>query len=135
MEIGFMFLDACAIIYLLEGKDEKSDKIRQLVDEHLAIDGNCLFVSSLSILECLSFPKKQENNQLVIEYESFFAATNVAVIDISRDVIYSAVELRAKYALRTPDALQLACALQWRATFVTGDKNLFKVAELVVMIL
>ncbi len=56
-------------------------------------------------------------------------------MDISRDVIYLAVELRAKYALRTPDALQLACALQQQVSFVTGDKNLFKVAELVVMIL
>ncbi len=66
-----MFLDACAIIYLLEGNDEKSHKIRRLVNDHLAIDGNCLFVSSLSILECLSFPKKQGNAQLIVEYESF----------------------------------------------------------------
>lgn len=88
-----MLLDACAIIYLLEGKDQKSDKIRQLINNYLTGKENCIFIFSLFILDCLSFPKKQSNNQLIAEYKSFFAASNVVVINIKRDIVYSAVEL------------------------------------------
>ena len=130
-----MFLDACAIIYLLENNDEKSGKVRQLVSDYLTTEESCVFVSSLSILECLVFPKKQENLRLIAEYEAFFAADNVVVIDIRRDVIYLAVELRAKYNLRTPDALQLACALKLNINFVTAAKDLFKVAEVEIITL
>jgi predicted nucleic acid-binding protein len=132
---NFMFLDACAIIYLLENNDEKSNKVRQLVGNYLVAEESCVFVSSLSILECLVFPKKQANLRLIAEYEAFFAADNVVVIDISRDVVYLAVELRARYNLRTPDALQLACALKLKAKFVTADKDLFKVAEVEIITL
>jgi predicted nucleic acid-binding protein len=135
MEVAAMFLDACAIIYLLECHDQKGDTVRQWVNDYLAVDGRHLLVSSLSILECLSFPKKHANHRLISEYETFFATDQVSIIDISRNIVYLVVELRAKYALRTPDALQLACALQQQATFVTGDKELLKVTEVSVMIL
>jgi predicted nucleic acid-binding protein len=128
-----MFLDACVIIYLLEGTDEKSDKVRQLVAEYLTIEENYIFISSLSILECLVFPKKLENFVLISEYESFFAADNVMMIDISRDVVYLGLELRTKYNIRTPDALQLACAMKQQAKFMTADKDLFKVTEVEII--
>jgi predicted nucleic acid-binding protein len=130
-----MFLDACAIIYLLEGNDEKHDKVKCLVADYLSTEKNSIFVSSLSILECLVLPKKQENTRLITEYETFFDANNVEVIDVSRDVVYLAVDLRAKYNLRTPDALQLACALKQQVKFITGDKDLLKVKEVDVVML
>ena len=44
-----------------------------------------------------------------------------------------AVVLRAEYGLRVPDALQIAAALEARATaFVTNDQRLTKVKELSV---
>jgi predicted nucleic acid-binding protein len=130
-----MLLDACAIIYLLEGSDEKSDKVRQLVTDYLAAGKSPVFVSSLSILECLVIPKKQANTRLIAEYEAFFAANHVQVIDVKRDIVYLAVDLRAKYNLRTPDALQLACALKQQVKFITGDKGLLKVEAVNVVIL
>jgi hypothetical protein len=59
--------------------------VRQWVNDYLAVDGRHLLVSSLSILECLSFPKKHANHRLIIEYETFFAT-----------VIYSSIALILK---------------------------------------
>ena len=129
-----MFLDACAIIYLIEAKDAKSDLVRQLVSDYVNKDGASLFVSSLSILECLVLPKKSNDFELLAEYEDFFASDGVQVIDISRAVLYLAVDLRAKYKIRTPDALQLACAWSAGVKFVSSDRDLLKVEEVEIIL-
>jgi predicted nucleic acid-binding protein len=47
-----------------------------------------------------------------------------------------AAELRARYGIRTADAVQLSAALSARATaFITNDARLRRVAELDVVIL
>ena len=130
-----MLLDACAIIYLIEAKDKKSDSIRQLVGQDLDNEAGALFVSSLSILECLVLPKKHNDLKLLAEYEAFFASDRVQIIDISRVILYLAIDLRAKYNIRTPDALQLACALSQRVKFVSADKDLIKVEEVGIILL
>jgi hypothetical protein len=43
MGINAMFLDACAIIYLIEANDEKSNRIRQLAN---ALSRGVKFVSA-----------------------------------------------------------------------------------------
>jgi predicted nucleic acid-binding protein len=135
MGINAMFLDACAIIYLIEANDEKSNRIRQLVSDYMERGTGDLLVSSLSILECLVLPKKQNDVKLLAEYEAFFASEGVQVIDISRTILYFAVDLRAKYKIRTPDALQLASALSRGVKFVSADKDLVKVAEVKIILL
>jgi predicted nucleic acid-binding protein len=59
----------------------------------------------------------------------FFASDGVQIIDISRITLYLAIDLRAKYNLRTPDALKLANALSRGVKFVSADKDLVKVAD------
>lgn len=50
---------------------------------------------------------------------------SVRVADLPRDLLHRAAQLRARAALRTPDALQLAAAQQaGRATFLTNDRCL-----------
>jgi predicted nucleic acid-binding protein len=47
-----------------------------------------------------------------------------------------AEELRAKYGVRTPDALQLAAAVQAGATgFITNDRRLEAIKELEIGVL
>jgi predicted nucleic acid-binding protein len=60
-------------------------------------------------------------------------------VDINAEVAIKAASLRAKYKehnLRTPDALQLAMALEANCpAFVTNDKRLSIVQELDVIVL
>ncbi len=47
-----------------------------------------------------------------------------------------AASLRARYRLRTPDAIQLATALQARAdVFLTNDRDLQRVEEVPVLLI
>jgi len=55
---------------------------------------------------------------------------------IERDVAIKAAELRAKYRIRTPDAIQIATSIIGNAgAFITNDIALKKVKEIVVLIL
>jgi predicted nucleic acid-binding protein len=57
---------------------------------------------------------------------------------LTPDVINLATDLRVAYsnALRTPDALQLACALSANAsTFLTGDKKLSVIQEIKIALI
>lgn len=55
---------------------------------------------------------------------------------IDADDAVAAVELRARYALRTPDALQLAVAIRAGCdAFLTNDVRLRRVSELRIILL
>ncbi|MDO9168736.1 MAG: PIN domain-containing protein [Methylobacter sp.] len=59
------------------------------------------------------------------------------IIELSADVVNIATDLRAHYSnsLRTPDALQLACALTANADqFLTGDKKLSVIQDIDIII-
>lgn len=73
--------------------------------------------------------------KLIEEYEAFFASEGVQIIDISRAVLYLAIDLHAKYNIRTPDALQLASALSRDVKFVSADKDLAKVTDCEIIML
>jgi len=58
------------------------------------------------------------------------------ILELTADVINMATDLRASYPLRTPDALQIACALQANADkFLTGDKKLSVIQEIEVIVI
>lgn len=55
--------------------------------------------------------------------------------DVSPDIAQKAAEIRANYNVRTPDAIQLATALQGGATFfLTNDLPLRKFPEIKVVV-
>jgi predicted nucleic acid-binding protein len=96
-----------------------------------------LVVSRLSFLECRVLPLKDKNTDLLESYNRFFHLPSVQIIELNADVINMATDLRANYsqALRTPDALQIACALSTNADqFLTGDKKLSVIEEIEVII-
>jgi predicted nucleic acid-binding protein len=57
----------------------------------------------------------------------------LVLADISAVVIERATDLRAKYNLKTPDALHYATAVEGGATvFLTGDRGLARCVEVPV---
>ena len=61
---------------------------------------------------------------------------NFMLIPITSDVAESAADLRARYNLRTPDAVQIAAALNADCeAFITNDNGLKRVSEIRVLAL
>ncbi len=132
-----LFLDACTIIYLIESQEILGQKTRLFVEQYLQ-NNNHLAISRLSLLECRILPLKTKDSNLLECYNKFFRLPSLQIVELTPDVINLATDLRVAYsnALRTPDALQLACALSANAsTFLTGDKKLSVIQEIKIALI
>lgn len=121
-----VFLDASAIIYLMEGDAAAQAAVRRSLAQLRQSEGaSSLAVSALSRLECRVRPLRDDDRSLLERYEAFFADPGLAVIALDADVLDRAAELRARYRLRAPDALQAASLLvaDEQGHFVTGDHD------------
>ena len=131
-----LFLDACSIIYMFESQQEQGQRTRFLINQALKAD-NQIAISRLSLLECRVMPLKSNNHALLDSYDQFFNLPELEIVEISPKVINTATDLRATYssALRTPDAIQMACALTTNSNhFLTGDKKLANISNIDVII-
>ena len=132
-----LFLDACAVIYLIEAEaDFHATVVATLRELRRRFPEARLAVSRLSVLECLVKPMREGTTDLVAEYRRFFAAADLLMIELDALVVESALALRARHGLRTPDAIQAASALTLPAhghRFLTNDRPLERVAELFVV--
>jgi predicted nucleic acid-binding protein len=129
-------MDACSIIYLIESHQKLGQDTRLIVAKALQ-NKTQLMVSRLSFLACRVLPLKENNTDLLASYNRFFQLPSVQIVELTADVINIATDLRVNYAssLRTPDALQLACALSANAEqFLTGDKKLSVIQEIDVVV-
>lgn len=126
------YLDACCFIYLLEGTPDW----RAAVEAQLRHFPNAKFASSrLSRLECRSKPLREGNQALVTQYDALFSPDSVRLVDVGAEVIERATDLRARFNLKSPDALHLATALQIQASaFVTGDATLARCSDVNVVV-
>jgi predicted nucleic acid-binding protein len=67
------------------------------------------------------------------EYEAILVHfPNLSVVDVDRNVARAAAQLRAKYNVSPPDALQVAASLSFGAkAFLTNDRRLSRLQELI----
>ena len=127
------FLDANALIYLIEGGEPFARRIRrQLQALATGKPGLRIAISRLSQLECRGGPMKSGDTQTLADYDAFFAQPDILWVELTPTVVGLATVIRARYSLKTPDALQAACCLQLGDghVFVTGDNACKKVAGL-----
>lgn len=127
-----VLLDASAIIYLLEGDEPTRQSVRDILNALHVPEPPALAVSALSRLECRVKPRRDGDNELLAAYDAFFDDPGLLVLDLDRDVLDCATELRARYRLRTPDALQAASLLahETEGDFVTGDADFLAIPGL-----
>lgn len=128
-----LFLDANIIIYRVEAVEPFNRQLLDTIQEFVAEHPDAGFaVSRLSMMECLVKPLRERNTADIDRYRNFFASTGLQMIEVSAPVIETATILRARHALRTPDAIQAASALTIKGpvTFLTGDKQFRKVPGL-----
>jgi predicted nucleic acid-binding protein len=85
-----------------------------------------LIASAVTLLEVLVVPYRAGNQALAERYEALLTRSRgVRLIDLTRDQLRRAAQIRAATGARTPDALQMAAALAARcAVFITNDRRL-----------
>ena len=93
--------------------------------------------STITLTEVLVQPFISANMRLQQEYRDILLySPDFEVIPIDVNVAERTAELRARYGLRTPDALQIAAALSSDCeAFVTNDSKLQRVTELRTLVL
>lgn len=128
---GPVALDTAVFIYFIE----EDLKFLPLVEGiFVAIDAGSLLAvtSALTLLETLVVPIRAGNQRLADRYEVLLSQSRgLYLVDLDRPLLRRAAEVRAVSGLKTPDALQVAAALQAGCTaFVTNDRQIPPIAGL-----
>jgi len=95
------------------------------------------FTSAITLTEVLMLPVRLERHDLETAYRDILLHnTSVTLVDVNAKIAQEAARLRAKYNLRTPDALHVATAIDSNCDSVlTDDKGLKHVAEVTVLVI
>jgi predicted nucleic acid-binding protein len=132
------FLDASALIYLIEGQEPFARKVRSAMARLVQTDpALAVAVSRLTWLECRVGPMKTNDGAALAGFDAFFAQPDLKWVELSREVVELATVIRVHHGLRTPDALQAASCLQLGDAhlMLTGDAGFRRVAGLKVQLL
>lgn len=120
-----VYLDTNLYIYLFEGLEEHRRPMAELAAE---IDRRNIAViaSELIFTELLPHPVRDGRDELVKAYLKLMQRTpRITLVPVDRRVILRAVHLRARFGLRSMDALHAATALVHGCqTFLTNDRRL-----------
>ena len=129
-------IDTAPIIYFIERNQRYLDIVRPVFAE---IDGGRIeaITSTITLLEVLVQPIRNNNRNLAEKYrEVLLYSEGLTTFEILHEVSEMASELRAKYSIKTPDAIQLAISIIYDASkFITNDPALKKVSDINVLVL
>lgn len=103
-------LDTNAILYLLGGRVAES------------LEVGPYYVSVISEMELLSYPKLTDD--AASQIRSFLA--DLIVVELTKDVKTTAIQLRREYGLKLPDAIIAASAMILEAELLTNDLQLLR---------
>ena len=122
---GPVGIDTAIFIYFIEEDARYISTVAPLFEAADA-GGIEIVTSTVTLLEVLVVPYRAGNMALAERYEAVLTrGRGIRMIDLSRDQLRRAAQLRASTAVATPDALQLAAGLTARcAAFVTNDRRL-----------
>ena len=122
---GPLAVDTAIFIYFIE----KNPRFLPLIDPLFreADDGaRELVTSSLTLLEVLVVPLRVGNRSVADRYEALLThSRGIRLVDLTRDQLRAAAQLRATTSVKTPDALQLAAAIGTGCrTMLTNDRRI-----------
>lgn len=130
-----IYVDANVVIRLVEGDAATRAPLVARLSPLLGIP-NSTITSRLTRLECRSRPLGNGDLATLAQFEVFFNGVELRLFELTPAVVERATELRAKYKLRTPDALHYATAIEAGATaFLTGDRAMSRCREVAVEVI
>ena len=125
-------LDTSIFIYFLEN-NERYGPLAQVTINGIEKGKWQGVTSTITLMEITVRPWKLGRESAAREYEALLVHfPNLSIVDIDRNVARTAAQLRAKYNVAPPDALQVAVSLSFGAkAFLTNDKRLSRLQELI----
>ena len=122
---GSVALDTAIFIYLIEEHPTYLSTVLPLFREADAGKRE-LVTSALTLMEVLVMPYRNGDRQVAEQYEAVLTnGKGIRLVDVTRDQLRAAAQLRAATGVRTPDALQLVAAISAGCTaLVTNDRRL-----------
>ncbi|OQX28246.1 MAG: hypothetical protein BWK80_01135 [Desulfobacteraceae bacterium IS3] len=132
-----IMFDSSPVIYFIEEHPiygAITDEIFKVIKDNRDVHA---FSSAITLIEVLTHPLRDSDEELAGRYREFLIrSANFTIYDIEPMIGEQAAKLRAKYGIRTPDAIQLAVGIGNGGTlFVTNDKRLKKIKEMKIMVL
>jgi predicted nucleic acid-binding protein len=129
-------LDTAPLIYFIEDVTPYADLLNPVFDR-LESHALSAVTSTLTLAEILTKPLIDKNFTLVDEIKfTIRAFSTLSMVAIDEKLAEAAALIRARHAIRLPDALQIAAVIQGEATlFITNDKRLKKVDAVEVLVL
>jgi len=129
-------IDSVVFIYVWNKQPEFFRQAKKVLEEISGGQTAGVF-AQIGLIELLTGPKKLGRKSLAILYnERVKNFPNLEIRSLNDNVTEIASDLRAKYNLRTPDAIHVATAIDAGADrFITNDKTLKKVKEIAVTLL
>ena len=124
------------VIYFVEAHPKYDTSVTE-VFRNIA-EGTFIGITSvITLIEVLIHPLRQDNIQLQQEYRDLLHhSRNFQMMPIDIAIAERAAELRTRYNIRIPDALQIATAMVSDCeAFLTNDAKLKSVTELRVLLL
>jgi predicted nucleic acid-binding protein len=125
-------LDTPIFIYFLENNERYGPLAKLTINgiEKGKWEG---VTSTITLMEITVRPWQLGRESAAREYEAILVHfPNLSILDVDRNVARAAAQLRAKYNVSPPDALQVAASLSYGArAFLTNDKRLSRLQELI----
>jgi len=135
-DVSKVGMDSSLFIYFVECHP-RYDALLTRLFQHIHDGTITAAVSVLVITEVLVHPLRQGAVELANKYRDLLTqSSNLQLHSTDATIAEQAAALRARYAIRTPDALHLATAIRAGCqAFFTNDLHLKQVAELPVFVL
>jgi predicted nucleic acid-binding protein len=131
-----LYTETAPLIYYVEENPTYVAKMDAIIE---AIEDRPIeAVSSvITLTEVLTRPVKLGNARLEREYRDILLHSGgFRLLTITARIAESAAALRARYNLRTPDALHVAASIDARCdAFLTNDTGIKRVTEITVLVL
>lgn len=124
-------LDTSIFIYFLEN-NERYSPLAQITINGIEKGKWRGVTSTITLMEISVRPWQLGNESAAREYEAILVHfPNLSIVDVDRTVARAAAQLRAKYNISPPDALQVAASFSFGAkAFLTNDRKLSRLQEL-----
>lgn len=93
--------------------------------------------SNLILTEVLVHPIQNENTILARQYQNILRYShNFQLLPVPQEVVIKGAAIRARYRLKTPDALHVATAIVNKVdAFLTNDARIKRVTEIPIWVL